>query len=357
MNTIADRVRSAMRAAEMQQKHLAAWADMTPDALSRALSGQRGFTAVELAEIAHAVGAEVHELITGEPDPHRLVLSARHTFDHATGDRRVDGAEDDRPHLQDIKLAYAQAGEVTHRGTLPSTPAEARELLGAGFVPNFIDRLEGIDIDAVRLPDLIGAYSFTVEERPVIAIKGSGNWFYENWSLAHELGHLALGHRGVMDGREGVNGDEAAANAFAAELLLPEARMVAVNWAAMTLADLAELIWEAGVSTDALRRRLAGLQLECSATVTAALAMSTQKLLRRHWTRERYGDPITKRMTDSTQRRFPSWLKAAHLEQIAAGRIGKATLAWMLDVAADSLQVEEPEAPSISGEALEELLG
>lgn len=358
MNTIGDRVRSAMQDVSMQQKQLATQVGMTPDALSRALGGQRGFAAAELAEIARTLDADLHELITGEPDPHRLVLSARHTFDLENGERHVDGMEQDRPLLEEIRLAYAQAGDVTFEGTLPSTADEARSLLRDDFVAQFIDRLTEIGVDVIRLSQLTTAYSFLVEGRPVLAIKGTGNWFHENWSLAHELGHLALGHRGVIQGEAGYERDEIAANAFAAELLLPRDRMTAVDWPRLPLADLAELVWEAGISTDALRRRLSSLHLECSTDVADALSMSTQKLLRRHWTGARYSDPITKRMTAATQRSFPSWLRAVHLERIAAGTIDKGTLAWMLEVDADSLQVDEPELPpTISGAELEEMLG
>jgi len=52
MTTIGSRVRSAMQGAGMQQKQLAERVGMTPDALSRALNGQRGFAALELADIA-----------------------------------------------------------------------------------------------------------------------------------------------------------------------------------------------------------------------------------------------------------------------------------------------------------------
>src|SRR5690625_5969486 len=93
MTTISGRVRTAMRSVAIQQKQLAERVGMTPDALSRALSGQRGFAAVELAAIAAELDADVHELITGTADPHRLVLSARHSFDHETGARSVRSEE------------------------------------------------------------------------------------------------------------------------------------------------------------------------------------------------------------------------------------------------------------------------
>lgn len=358
MTTIGDRVRTAMQGASMQQKQLAQRVGMTPDALSRALSGHRGFAAAELAEIARELRADMYTLITGEHDPHRLVLSARHHDDHGTGERRLDGAAADRGALEDIRLAYAQAGEVPVAAEIPRGVGAIRRLLRLDFVRTFIDHLAEIDVDVVRINDLSTAYSFIAERRPVIAIPGTGNWFYENWSLGHELGHLSLGHDGVVKGTPGYDQHEAAANAFAAELLLPESLIRSVEWSHLGLPELAEFVWERGVSTEALRRRLGGMGLEPSASIAEALTFSTQKLLRRHWTGARYGDPVTRRMSEAGERRFPSWLKAAHLEQIAVGAIGKGTLAWMLEVDATSLEVDEP-APTqeLDDAELDALLG
>lgn len=358
MTTIGDRVRSAMQSASMQQKQLAERVGMTPDALSRALGGHRGFAAVELAEISRVLDADMHELITGEPDPHRLVLSARHQFDHQTGQRSLDGAEADRGILEGIRLAYTQADELSTASDLPEDLESARRMLRPDFVRPFVGRLDEIGVDVVRVNDLSTAYSFLIEERAVIAIPGTGNWFYENWSLGHELGHLVLGHHGVVKGAPGYEQRESEANAFAAELLLPGSFMRSVSWTGLGLPALAELVWELGVSTDALRRRANALRLELSEQVEEALASSTQKLLRHHWTGARYGDPITQRMTEAGERRFPSWLKAAHLERIAAGAVGKGTLAWMLEVGVETLEVDEPAAPEeLDDAALDELLG
>lgn len=358
MTTIGDRVRAAMQAASLRQNQVAQSVGMTPDALSRALGGHRGFAALEIAEIARVLDADVHELITGEPDPHRLVVSARHAFDHDTRQRRVDGADGDRAVLEDIQLAYAQAGEPPATPSLPSGVEEVRNLLHPDFVRDFIEHLAAIEVDVVRLDEVANDYSFTVESRPIIVLKATGNWFRENWSLAHELGHLALGHEGVLTVEDKVVPEEAAANAFAAELLLPEARLRDISWDALELAELAELVWSWGVSTDALSRRLSALALEPSGEVAEALTWTTQKLLRRHWTGARIGDPITQRMTDAGERRFPAWLKEAHLERIAAGKVGKGTLAWMLGVPSASLEVDEPESrPEIEDADLDALLG
>ena len=100
------------------------------------------------------------------------------------------------------------------------------------------------------------------------------------------------------------------------------------------------------------------LGLEPNSQIDEALGWSTQKLLRRYWTGARIGDPISVRMTEAGERRFPTWLKEAHLERIAAGEVGKGTLAWMLGVPAESLEVDEPAPrPEIDDARLDALLG
>ena len=358
MTTIGGRVGAAMHGAGMQQKELAQRVGMTPDALSRALRDQRGFAAVELAAIAEVLDADVHELITGAPDPHRLVLAARHSFDHDTGARSVAGLDEDHSPLADVRLAYAQISLVRAPLELPSDVEGIRRLLHPDFVRPFVDRLAEIEVDVVRIDGPSTAYSFLVEERPVILLPESGNWFHENWSLAHELGHLALRHEGVVPGTALADVKEREANAFAAELLLPAVTLQQIDWAEIRPAEVAELVWTWGISTGALSRRLKKLELTPSAEVAEVLTWSTQKLLRRHWTGAKVGDPITRRMRDAGERRFPTWLQEAQLEQIAEGAVGKGTLAWMLGVPVTSLEVDEPAAAEeLSDDALAELIG
>lgn len=342
MTAIGDRVREALQASSLRQKDLAQRVGMAPDALSRALGGHRGFAAIEIAEIAAVLEVDVHELITGEPDPHKLVLAARHTFDHATGEHRVASADGDQDALEDVRLAYAQAGDVTASPPLPADVEAVRNLVHPDFARTFVDQLAEIDVDVVRFGGVSTAYSFPLRGRSVIVLPETGNWFWENWALAHELAHLALEHDSVMPGQTGNDARERAANSFAAELLLPEEILRDVDWSATSRAEVAELLWAWGVSTEALRRRLGALGLQPSPEIAEVLAWSTQKLLRRHWTGARIGDPISQRMTEAGERRFPSWLKEAHLARIAAGEVGKGTLAWMLGVPEDSLEVDEP---------------
>lgn len=355
MNSIGSRVAAALGG--RTQKAVAAEVGMTPDAFSRAVRGERGFAAVELARLAAALGEDVHYLITGEPDPNAMVVSARHAWDAETGTRDVPGVEDDNVVLGDIRLAYEQAGDVPPTPGLPADGAATAAALGDGFVRPFVARLEALGVDVVRVAELSTSYSFTLAGRRIIALNASGNWFRENWSLAHELGHLVLGHEGVMPGSARLNAAEREANAFAADLLMPAGRVRAVAWAEAPLDRVAGLVWEWGVSTEALKNRLATLGVPVGDAVADVLTLTTQALLHRHG-RPDIGQEITARMNAAATRRFPQWLSEAHLERIAAGELGKGTLAWMLGVDAATLEVDDPAPPApIPAEELDQLLG
>ncbi|MFK0007461.1 helix-turn-helix domain-containing protein [Paenarthrobacter sp. NPDC090520] len=326
------------------QRAFAARVQMTPDSFSRALSGQRAFSSLELARIADALDADIHWLITGEPDPHRLVVAARHNFDFATGRRDVPGREDDEKILNDIGLAYRQAYQTVNGVgvQLPSSLDEIRYRLGASYVRPFAHRLESnLGVDVVRVAGLSTSYSFSVAGRKVIVVAATGNWFHENWSIAHELGHLMAGHHD--DQSSTVDAHESAANAFAAELLLPPDSLRALDWVSISDSVLAERVWNSGVSTDALVRRLNYLSVPYSPFVAKWAEQPTQRLLRRHWVPTEDGfDPITVRMDDAASRRFPLSLQEEHLKMIAGGALGKGTLAWMLGIDPADLEIDSP---------------
>lgn len=361
MNGVGNRVSDTIKMVRPAPKHrdIAASIGMTPDAFSRALSGKRQFASIELARLADLLGADLHWLITGTADPNRLSVAARHNYDHETGDRGVPGRERDSQTLDDIALAYRQAfPEPVRMGNLPRKPAEIAEQLEQGFVRPFADRLEQmLRIDVVRVAELSTAYSFTVGGRRVISIPATGNWFRENWDIAHELGHLALQHHD--EGLDATVSDEheVAANAFAAALLLPEEKLRQIDWDNQSDVALADLVWSLGVSTEALSRRLNALLGSAPDLVASWAEASTQRLLRRNLEQGSGTDEITKRMDDASQRRFPLALQEAHLERIAAGEIGKATLAWILGIDAGTLDVEAPDLPEVGVDDLSEALG
>ena len=355
---IGARARTLLREHEpdVPQYEVASRIGMTPDALSRALSAKRAFSSVELARLADFLKADIHWLITGEADPHRLLFAARHQFDHATGTRGVPGRDGDEFVLSDIELAYRQAGQLSPSTPIPSSAQEVRAALGEDFVLPFIDRLEQrLRVDVVRIAGPSTSYCFTIDGRHVIVVPATGNWFFENWCMAHELGHLGGKH---LDEVSAQLDPEAAANAFAADLLLPADEIRAMDFEHIDATDLAEFVWRKGVSTDALARRLAGLRMPSGEVVTEWASQPTQRLLRRHWREPDPGlDVITDRMNRAALRHFPLELQEAHVKRIAAGELGKETLAWMLAIRADDLGIDAPPVPAADVDALAAELG
>lgn len=356
--TIGARVRQAINehAGSAPQYEIAQAVEMKPDALSRAINGQRSFSSLELAALADRLGVDIHWLITGQEDPRRPRFAARHSYDHATGVRDVPGLEADQRVLRDIELAYRQAGDLGASEVIPATPAEVRRALGDDFVRPFLARLEDrLGIHVVRVPELSTAYCFTVNGRHVIATRATGNWFYENFCLAHELAHLADGRLTTGQVTEAA---EATANAFAAELLMPADAVRAAGFPDITAEGLARWVWDRGVSTDATARRIAACGLGASDAVREWATQPTQRLLRGHWRSPEPGlDAISMRMADAARRHFPQALLRAHIAQTETGAIGPEALAWMLDVDAAELDLEVPEPPSGDIDALADELG
>nr|WP_106535628.1 ImmA/IrrE family metallo-endopeptidase [Haloactinopolyspora alba] len=343
---------------------------MPADALSRALNGQRGFASIELAKIAEILDVDLHWLITGQESPQRVRVAARHEFDHYSGIRGVPGFEQDEDVLSAVAHAYRQAyPDADHPSkALPGTVEGVREVLADGFVREFADRLEAaLDVDVVRVPGLSTDYSVTIGGRHVIVLAAHANWFRSNFSLAHELGHLALGHHD-LDNPRGNDAREGAANRFAADLLMLQSDLSGTDWETIGPRDLALFVWESGVSTGALLTRLDALRIPVGEETRGLLSGSTQRLLRRHGgdlgekpvKRGPFTmlfDPITERMNAAAARRFPLSLQEAHGKRIANGEITPGTLAWMLDTDLDDVVIDRPERSRPSADELADMLG
>lgn len=321
---------------------------MKTDALSRALNGQRGFSSVELARIADALEADLYWLVTGEQDPHRVKIAARHSWDPAQRLRANAGRPEDEELLDRVVETYAAAypDGPSPSAPLPDTPVAMREALGEHFVRDYGARVEDrLDVDVVRLPMLSTDYSLSIGSRSVVILTTTPYWFRSNWSLAHELAHLALGHHnGDSDPGEA---DEVPANRFAAELLMPEELVVRENWLRMDEPAVAEFLWRTGVSTKALSIRLGSLGVPVSAEVVAALKRRTLDLLRAHASEERVAiggvKQLIVRQQQSAARVFPAALVDALQKRVGAGATSPEHLAWVLDVPVDEIDFPEPD--------------
>ncbi|MFD6389859.1 helix-turn-helix domain-containing protein [Nocardia sp. NPDC060259] len=341
-----ERIRSRMPS-EMSQRTLADLAGMKPDALSRALNGQRGFSSVELARIADVLGVELYWLVTGERDPQRVRIAARHSWDVDRGVRANPGRARDEALLEQVAATYNAAfpaGPPPSR-QLPESPADLRAELGEDFVESFGEVVETrLGVDVIRLPRITTSYSLTIGTRGIVMLATTSNWFWSNWSLAHELAHLALGHHGGS--AEPGERDERPADDYAAQLLLPERLVEQEDWHEMDESGLARFLWRTGVSTKALKKRLAVLRIQPSTEVASALKQSTPTLIRAHATGDRMiGDRtyVTLRQQASSARELPSLLVEALQRRVEQGAISPEYLAWALDVPVDEIDFPELE--------------
>ncbi|WP_153408555.1 helix-turn-helix domain-containing protein [Nocardia macrotermitis] len=357
---VGDRIRSRMPSG-MSQRQLAERVSMKTDALSRALNGQRGFSSVELARIADELDTELYWLVTGEPDPHRVRIAARHSWDASQRIRINPGRRRDDELLQRVAEVYEAAFPEgpSPSAPLPDSASVMREMLGEHFVRNYDEVVENrLRVDVVRLPMLSTDYSLSIGSRAVVILATTPYWFRSNWSLAHELAHFALGHHsGETDPKKS---DETPADLFAAELLLPENLITQQDWRRMSERDVAELLWRTGVSTMALKNRLTSLGVQVSAEVVAALTQTTPSLIRANAneTRTAIGGTIqlTVRQQQSATRMFPSALVDALQCRVESGAISPEYLAWVLDVPVDDIDFPEPDDDSEFDDAYERVL-
>nr|WP_300339217.1 helix-turn-helix transcriptional regulator [Actinomyces sp.] len=105
------RIRQRLRERGLSQAGLASSVGMSESALSKAISGTRGLSALEVAEIADELGVSMHWLVTGEADPFAVRLAARHEFDVLTRSYSCS-PEKDRRTLEAVELLYRQAQSV-----------------------------------------------------------------------------------------------------------------------------------------------------------------------------------------------------------------------------------------------------
>lgn len=335
--SIGDRIRArqeVLRPGE-RQADLAARVGMSESALSRAVNGKRGLAGEELVALAKDLRVSVDWLLTGQ-DPFPVLLAARHRYSKENGYAHELAGEAEAA-VRGIKNVYQMAyGNTGHAAAqVPANPDQARRMLaegyGADWVRHFADAIEKVfRVDVVRLPlPESDGLSLKLGSSTVIALPQGSMWSRQNWTLAHELGHIAKGdfshlHEGAT------SGGEAAANAFAAQLLMPEESMRKVSWQELTDQQLGEYLWEWGVSLKALQTRIQSLGLPPLRTETKPMALLNLAVPRK--------SPILsepdRRQGLATSRRFPVRL----LQDFESRSISDRALAWMLGTDVDELR-------------------
>ena len=368
---IGARVRERLKSLSppVTQAQMAARLELTPDAFSRSLSGNRAFTATELVKLAGELGTSAHWFVTGEQDPFAVTFAGRHTYDpQVTAYVDVDW-DATRQRRDDVALAYIQAygnDPVRPRRRGVTDVNAARQQLvsagGGGFVRQLAQHVEAaFGIDVVRLSDVNGEaradFALALLGREVIVLDASAYWFRENFSIAHELAHVLLGHLSAHG--EGACTDantERAANAFAAELLTPEKEIRAIHWSILSARGVADFVWKAGVSTKVVAARLRALKIVAGSRAADALDLATHTLIQRELPHLRA--LVTLRMQEARETRFPEHLVTAHSLAVSQGKLGPETLAWMLKEPVELIRDElVPKVPPADLDELAAVLG
>ncbi|WP_158613127.1 MULTISPECIES: ImmA/IrrE family metallo-endopeptidase [unclassified Frondihabitans] len=311
----------------VSQNELARRVDMDRGALSRVMNGKRGLSERELIALAKELRTSTDWILLGE-EPFPVEIAARHNY-LGNGIYFLDKSDDEDSTVRGIAVAYEQATDLQEWPTkraVPKDPAAARQLLeqeyGAGWQRHFAEAVErtfGIDVVRVTLPHKSGL-TLRLPNAIVIVVPMEAFWARQNWTIAHELEHIASGafsHDGDL-----TKAQENAANNFAAELLLPAEEIKSIDWAHVSEADLAAYLWRSGASTEALANRFSYLRIQNPPALS-----KTTWLVRKHITGETvFENPFAERMQDAASRRFPARLIAAHEANPNTAR----TLEWLL---------------------------
>lgn len=188
--------------------------------------GPRRFATV----IAHGFGWDVEQLLVGPPESSELQV--------AVSFKSRDPEKAKSSPLVRLARTVSEASAPVYDAPverLPADPAEIRAVLEkeGGVSLESLTRWAW-DRGVVLIPTPWGqnfsGAAWYVGSRPVIVLSSGQRWLaFWLFDLAHELGHIALGHtaeEGVVEidkpGRETDDQREEEANRFALELLVPE---------------------------------------------------------------------------------------------------------------------------------------
>lgn len=331
------RVKDAIRSSgtTMNQSEIASKVGMGRDALSRALSGQRKFSATELARLSAVLGVSIRWLITGERGhegdfwdasqgpggPDRIAetvafpAAAYREVGLETGQVSIfDQREDPEVAAMAVSDRLSASVDFSYMRDLP-------EAIEAAYGLGVFVSAEGPDFDARAMHS--GSISY-------IVVRGTGAWFQANRVLARELGHLLSGTLAGIGTRRMESSTWS--EDFASALLLPASQLREIDWNRQTPSELAAFLWESGVSAISLARRLSALRISRGPALVHAdegtlqlLAHQLPDCLSHHRARA-YRSP-----------RIPPVLLKAHLKALRDGMVDGTSLAWMLDTPLDEL--------------------
>lgn len=263
---IGDRIRLARDYAGLTQQALADTVGLQQATIAYLESGRHRPSEAVLRQIAEATGFPLGFF-------HDAPLDAFPEGSLAFRRRKRTPAYEVRRAYSTARLAWELVRSLLQRVKpwtvrLPMLPGETPETAAAitrsslGFAPEqplhpLVGNVEALGVPVLELhrelADLDGfsLWAGWPTARPLIAVHASTPGDRQRWTVAHELGHLVL-HGAVRGSVEAV---EREADAFAAELLLPETALREELVPPVTLSQLMELKARWRVSLAALIRR------------------------------------------------------------------------------------------------------
>jgi DNA-binding XRE family transcriptional regulator len=276
------RIRALREQAGMQSQELAARLGIDPSAMSNIERGKRSVKTQELIRIAEILSVSPLSLIDADSLPARMSVVPR--CDSKTGTK---GAAYSRLlALSELHAVLSDAGLTTpnqlDEAPVPSSggwKAKADALAEwatgylqvkatgddrfTGLAEAIEDRL-GVDVLVERHEgDPLSGAAITDREFPLIFVNAQHPTPRSLFTLAHELGHLLIGHDGSIALDEELVGDtqaERQANAFAAAFLMPEAEVdQKIEEYGRKADSLAKMVYDFGVSFESLIFRLHNL--------------------------------------------------------------------------------------------------
>ena len=345
---VEERVRQLIEESDLTHTEFGARIGLEKTKLSKSLAGRRRFTFLELALAAQQGGVTVDWLLTGTEDD--FAAAAR------TGADGVASASLSRAReLTNLREALEgfgfpqqirfEAGDLKgNRWALQGIDLAKRlrhsfhsPVEQAANLATLIETDLGVDVAIQPLGQLDGLAAATGSARLILAATSTVP-ARQRFTLAHELGHLAASDDQQLHTDENVyarDGEgEMRANAFAAELLMPEAALAdrvhrGSRW-------FEELTWELRVSPTVLAHRLGNLKLIDEAERDRLLTVDMDHVVA---TLDRQQD-YAARVAEASQPRIPTLLLR---DLLAAHRQGHTTLlpvAALMGMSADDLRAQ-----------------
>ena len=346
---VEERVRQLIEESDLTHTEFGARIGLEKTKLSKSLAGRRRFTFLELALAAQQGGVTVDWLLTGTEDD--FATAARTGADEVGASASLSRARE-LTNLREALEGFGfpqqirfEAGDLKgNRWALQGIDLAKRlrhsfhsPVEQAANLATLIETDLGVDVAIQPLGRLDGLAVTTGSARLILAAT-SVVPTRQRFTLAYELGHLAASDDQQLHTDENVytrDGEgEMRANAFATELLMPEAALAdrvhrGSRW-------FEELTWELRVSPTVLAHRLGNLKLIDEAERDRLLTVDMDHVVATLGRQQDYAA----RVAEASQPRIPTLLLC---DLLAAHRQGHTTLlpvAALMGMPADDLRAQ-----------------